>query len=285
LKAVARGYIAHVRHGLTRATWLRVYGLAGRVTPLVAVDANGSRFLLPTGDRPMGKFFAKRNRKEFHTLARALASDADIARTAFLDVGAHIGTSALSALHAGFGRAIACEADPENARLLRANVALNGAEKRVQVVQAAITNRPGMSRVDRGKGGSHKRRVIGPKDTPKGQVVEVPATTLDALLADLDVAPSSIGLLWLDVEGHEWHVLTGALSLLDVGTPVVLEISPRLLARAGTITDLPELLAARYTHALDLGDPSARFLPIAELSALVERCTPRRFTDVLAVRR
>ena len=41
------------------------------------------------------------------------------------------------------------------------------------------------------------------------------------------------GLLWMDAEAHEGHILEGASSLLERGTPMVLEWNPVILDRVG----------------------------------------------------
>ena len=42
----------------------------------------------------------------------------------------------------------------------------------------------------------------------------------------------AVGLVWIDTEGHEGHVLAGAASLVDRGVPIVLELNGRWLAKA-----------------------------------------------------
>jgi FkbM family methyltransferase len=60
------------------------------------------------------------------------------ANTLFVDIGAHIGTHTIYALRTGrFGRAVAFEPEPRNARLLAMNIAENGLSQAVTVVRKA----------------------------------------------------------------------------------------------------------------------------------------------------
>jgi FkbM family methyltransferase len=45
-------------------------------------------------------------------------------------------------------------------------------------------------------------------------------TTLDTLAEEGTVDVDEVGLLWLDVEGHELDVLTGATTLLERSVPM-----------------------------------------------------------------
>ena len=48
---------------------------------------------------------------------------------------------------------------------------------------------------------------------------------MDELAADGVFDPASVGMLWLDVEGHEVHVLAGASTVLAHSPPLVMELS------------------------------------------------------------
>ena len=58
-----------------------------------------------------------------------------------LDVGANIGTVAVSLLvRHGVERIVAVEPDAENVRMLRANLALNGVQDRVEIHELALSD-------------------------------------------------------------------------------------------------------------------------------------------------
>jgi hypothetical protein len=58
-----------------------------------------------------------------------------------------------------------------------------------------------------------------------------------------------LGLVWIDVEGHEAAVLAGAASLGTV--PVVIEYQPRLHPASGR---LHALIAERFDRIINLAD-------------------------------
>ena len=118
---------------------------ARALTPYVATEYEGAVFVVPTATDE--RFFVNRRRKDLRLLRQAIATVREHgcpAGTTFVDVGAHIGTSTISALaHHGFERAVSIEPDRDNLRLLRANLALNGLEERATVVPAAVSEFPG----------------------------------------------------------------------------------------------------------------------------------------------
>jgi FkbM family methyltransferase len=191
----------------------------------------------------------------------------------FVDVGANVGTTTLAAL-GRFDHAIAIEAEPRNAALLRANAALNGLEDRVAVVEAACSSTAGEVEL-RLSHEHHGGHAVG---RPKAgeQSLHVPAITLDALIGTAGVVPADVGLVWMDVGGHEEEVLRGGASLLEARVPIVAEVRPK------TAPGIEQLLTGRYARVVDLRTETE--LPLGELSAYLDRLGGdggRKFTDVL----
>jgi len=117
--------------------------------------------------------------------------------------------------------------------------------------------------------------------------------TLDAVMAAEGVDPATIGLLWMDTQGCEGHVLAGAQAVLAHSPPLVAECAPKYLRSNGGLPLMIAALAEHYTHFLDLraplspeGEPELR--TVDELNSLVEDYEAREsggtFTDILAVR-
>src|SRR5258708_27280089 len=121
----------------------RFFESASEFTPLVAVDSKDARFLVSTADEAVGRRLFRRGRRgEMVTLGHAVSILEAVglghwARgTTFLDLGANVGTSAITALLAHeFQAAIACEPEPENHRLLRGNAAMNDLAARLLPLQ------------------------------------------------------------------------------------------------------------------------------------------------------
>jgi FkbM family methyltransferase len=254
---------------------------ARKHTPVVAVDHEGLRFLVSTADRGLGlRLFAQQYRSDAETLRRALAHlDARCLgqrarERAFLDVGANIGTVCLFAVGtAGFRRAIAVEPEPQNFALLRANAALNFLDDRVDAhrLAAAETAGPVELALSKRSSGGHRLRAVasGPKET-----IEVEAVSLDDLLGRVEMSPSDIGLVWIDVNGLDAQVLAGAERLLAARVPVVFEASWNL-------APLPPLVRS-YSRVADLRthEPDLPIDAIDDISGLLHR-EGREETDLL----
>jgi FkbM family methyltransferase len=260
--------------------------ITGELTGCVAIESNDLVLVVPTEDSK--RFSSSGETKEMRLLPRALkrlqAAGVDVSRATFIDAGANVGTVTLAALSAGFSSILACEPDPENFRLLRRNVALNGAEDRVCTLEVALSNEVGVGRLDLGHETRRESRVLTSKETPSTRLAEVRLARLDDLAANAVFDPAHVGLLWLDVEGFECHALLGASTLLDRGVPLVMELNVKLLRCAGTLDDLPALLARHYTHVLDLRRRGAEFSRVASVPELIAQYQPDRITDLLLCR-
>jgi FkbM family methyltransferase len=266
------------------------FDLASRTSPYVAVSTDRLTFIVNTHDVNIGrKLFVSGSRKEMRVLAGVVDILDDVgqhvAGTVFVDVGANIGTTCLTAvrLH-GFASAVACEPDKENFRTLRANIVINGLDTAVTAVEVSVSDRVGRAdlRVNVGKSGLHM--LTGPR---RGLRRSVKVTTIDRLVKREVIDPRQVGLLWMDIQGHEGHALAGASSLVDRGVPVVFELSPDHLEYSGGTQMLVDAIAQNYTHIVDLGElrsgPRPRFMSAASTGSLLERHADH-FTDVLACR-
>jgi hypothetical protein len=80
----------------------------------------------------------------------------------------------------------------------------------------------------------------------------VRASTLDEELAAGVFDLSEVGLVWLDVQGHEADVLAGARNLLTSEIPLVVEYSTSMMPPASRHL-LNEMVADNYTALVDLG--------------------------------
>jgi hypothetical protein len=105
---------------------------------------------------------------------------------------------------------------------------------------------------------------------------------LDDVLTAEGIEPSAIGLLWMDTQGHEVHVLRGSQKLLARGIPVVTEFWPYGLSRAGISGDeFIEAVQKRFTHFYDLRDARLAPADIAAVPELFSRYPDVKFTDLL----
>jgi FkbM family methyltransferase len=251
----------------------RFFAEAARYSDYVSVEAAGFTFLVPTDDAAAGeRFFRTRSGSEFVVLRRAC--DRISSGGVFVDVGANIGTTTLPALR-HFDRALAVEAEPRNASLLRANIALSGLEDRVVVRQCACSSTDGEVQLRLSE--KHGGHAVGPAK-PGDRVVVVPAATLDRLLDSAGLAAADLGLVWLDVGGHEEDVLRGAASVLERRVPLVVEI------RLRTAPAVQRLLAPTYSRAVDLrAEHELRLADLADHLGNLARRGGRKFADFLVM--
>ena len=271
----------------------------GGHAPYVGVSTGAGDFLVSTNDQTVARsLFVKQSRGEMGVLRRAL----DLLdlhgrneRRVLLDVGANIGTTTVTALtQHGFDRAIAFEPAPANVRLLRANIALNGLVERVVVRPVAVSGseealqlllhpfNSGGHEVPRATGRAFEGGVRGDAGI---ETISVEAVAIDDELVRLGVDGGEVGLLWLDVQGHEGAVLEGATKLVAGGVPLVTEFHPQMLRHAGTLDTFLALVTSHYRQYVDLR-PTALSEPvaIAELAgtgADLDGATGRSFTDIL----
>ena len=263
---------------------------ARKLTPYVAAEHEGAVFVVPTDADD--RFFVKQRRKDLRLLGQAVATAREHGASpgsTFVDVGAHIGTTTVSALaHHGFERGVAIEPDPDNLRLLRANVALNGLDERATVVAAAVSDAPGTASFTR------RDPETGPAYWSKGRIaeasapnaVEVEVVTLDRLAEQGIVDPADAGLLWLDCQKHELPALRAGGQFLERRVPVVFALRAQEIS-----ADSPYLeLLAGYERFVDLrrdrqAGRQGTWQPVFEtLPEIFERRSESKaLTDVLAL--
>jgi FkbM family methyltransferase len=203
----------------------------------------------------------------------------------FVDVGANIGTQTVYAMRSGeFCGVIAIEPEPHNLDLLQRNIAINGLSDQVHIVAAAASSRDANATLirDRQNFGAHS---IEPNwsDTPGSSVI-VETRMIDGILASLNIGAADIGLVWIDVEGHEIEALRGMKQLRRARVPIVSEVS--MAARYSTdIGTLRQLLTEDYTSVQHLQSRAKvtgqRGQPGAPSDQLVDFDFGERQTDVL----
>jgi len=132
---------------------------------------------------------------------------------AIVDVGAHIGVHALAwARSFPDATIIACEASPATAARLEANAKRN--HLALNVVAAAIGDHVGWAELQVSSDDAYSS-LSDTRRRPVRERLRVPMTTVDA------IASGRVGLIKIDVEGHEAAVLTGARTTIARDHPVL----------------------------------------------------------------
>jgi FkbM family methyltransferase len=267
------------------------YWLLRQLTPHASVRNGDMTFLVHTADDVVGRFVYCYGNFEPEFMERAVAlitaySGRTLAGTTFVDVGANIGTSTVSALRLlGCDRAVCFEPSPDNVRVLNANLALNDLLDRAIVVPAVVSSGRGTAELEISTTNSGDHRVRADGSTRAAATVTVEAADLDGSLARLGVGLERVGLVWIDTQGHEGHVLQGAAEVLRAGVPIVLEYWPQRLKQAGGHEPLRQTLIGTGRQLVDLRTPDARPEAAAPLLDRLDRelLGPQDQTDLLVL--
>lgn len=209
--------------------------------------------------------------------------------TTFLEVGANFGVYSLPAVaEYGFARAIAYEPDPAAFDLLVRNAERNGLANRVSARHAALSSTPGELTLSLGGFNAGDNRIVSRREVdPARPTVRVPALTFDHEVAEGRIVPHELGLVWLDVQGHEYDVLAGAQALLASDAALVVEYCTEMMD-ATSRRSLDQLIAEHFDVMVDLGwcalTNRLRFQPARAVHQLAADGRAVE-TDLLLVRR
>jgi FkbM family methyltransferase len=169
-------------------------------------------------ERPMPEFF--------HRACRASAG-------IVIDVGANSGFYSLLAAAARRDiRVLAIEPDPLVRPILDHNIRLNWLDRRITTLPIALSDRPGIAElfIPSGEHGlveksSSLERTFKPSHS---DVVRVETDTIDGLQRRLPGGSRKVGVIKIDVEGHETAVLEGATKTIRTDRPLIfVELLPQ----------------------------------------------------------
>lgn len=162
----------------------------------------------------------------------------------FLDVGANFGYfSMLAAQTMGAqGRVLAFEPNPEMVNIARRSFAKSSL-KSIDLIPAAVGNDNGRLQLHLNGGPNRGKTSLYAGNTNGAGTVEVDCLRLDDFLSARQIP--AVDFMKIDVEGHEWFALKGAIETLKAYRPAILmELVPSLLAQSGHgVDDVLNLLA------------------------------------------
>lgn len=279
-----------------------LFPLLKRVTPSVAVERDGVWYFVATADRVIGRDVYAYGSYDEYVMVETLRilerhagrPNALLGRT-FVDIGANIGTSTVAAFkHFGASRAIAFEPSPRNLKMLRSNLVMNDLQDRVMVFPLALSNANGTATLELAEHnwGDHRVRSRlhaqeGMREAPR-RGIDIQLARFDDVMTDISTDLPPLGLVWIDTQGFEGHVLSGACSLLESDVPVVIEYDPRYLRHAGGLAILQEVISESYREVVDLRSSASagRIItyPANRVPDLQEVYKGRAFTDLLLLK-
>ena len=294
-KWLVRRWIKGARSGEIRRG--AAYKLISPFASIVGVDRGFGVYLVPTADLTglrtfmMGHYELDVMGAALETLSTWIGRPA-IEDRIIIEVGANIGTTTVPALRDfGARHIVAIEPDPGNVRLLRANLILNDLEQSVTVVQAAVSDVEGIVEfeISDDSVGDHRVRTKTTAATEMGEsdraIIEVRARRLDGVVADAVENVADVGLIWMDVQGHEGQVLAGASKLIQAGIPVMTEYWPYGLKRGGGLDVMHRIMKDDFTTVIDVrSGPHGRQIPREEIVDLASKYpTFDTYTDLLLI--
>ena len=211
-----------------------------------------------------------------------------------IDIGANIGTVCIPLVRDSvFRRALAFEPEPRNFGYLTRNIEQNALSDRVLPFQIALSATSGEVEFELcpENRGDHRVRLSAPLTDynyfheRERSVIKVPARTLDEMLGSLEIGTEEINMLWMDVQGHEGHILRGGQSLIASGLPLVFEFWPYGLQSAGVDLEwFVDFISGRFTQLWDLESDKPEAKPVSyihELCQLLQNGNTVSQTDLL----
>ena len=257
---------------------------------VVAKTSEGINYVVNTSDRVIGRsVYVNKQSHDAHHLTKALSLIPG-RKTLLLDVGANIGTIGILGIFKGyFEKCIAFEPEPNNFKLLRLNVLLNGLDEKFELRNEALSNEKTSSldfELSETNYGDHRVRLQkapGLHKEDNRKVISVNVNTLDLAL---DGYENDECVLFMDTQGFEGHVLNGAKNLIKKSIPIVSEFWPYGLNRSNGIELFYDVLSnSDYTAMWDLKNPGVKMkFSIDEMRKIAFNLGEKgNFTDLLFI--
>jgi len=262
----------------------------------ITVETPNGRLTFDSKDCLIGKYLYVRRSYEIHEIKGAIdyirqeGFLSNRRRNTVLDVGANLGMIVISLLRAGyFERAIAIEPAPNSFRLLEHNLRQTDLHDRVYTYRCALSSAAGEVDLEISKDNSGDHRVRHTGDAgffheEKRRTLKVPAETLDHIFeTHSELRREEVGLVWLDIQGHEGWFLHGARKVLKERIPVVAEIWPYAILRSGmSRIRFCEIVSELFTDFYVLPGRGRCKQPISELGGLFDAFSkPREMCQVV----
>lgn len=229
---------------------LGLWNLNRRLRSSLTFKSKQGVFELPLEiDDPISKLLYVKREFELSMIKETLSVIREITgavkgRGTVLDLGANNGVISIGMLVSGeVDRAVCVEPDPRNFSRLQRNISLNCLDDKTICLNYAVSDTDSTLEfeISETNYGDHRVRRSSGEENHKEffresgrKLIRVPAKTLDALLAD--VRPEfrdEIAVVWVDVQGHDGYVFAAGGKLLSSGVPVVTEVWPYGILRAG----------------------------------------------------
>lgn len=180
-----------------------------------------------------------------------------------LEIGGNIGTQTVYfALSGAYARIVSIEPDPRNFPLLALNIRQNGLEEKVRLVNCAAGESEGEIDFFLNLDNHGKSSAI--RQSPRDKKISVPVKPVPDILAGLSVDPTSIGLVWMDIEGYEPVACRSMQPLLARRVPLYMEFTPLFYGPEGTKAFM-SMLSGFYEDCLVLFEDREEEMKVRDL--------------------
>lgn len=208
-----------------------------------------------------------------------------------IDIGANYGTaSILFARRNMFNEIHAIEPDPDNYVVLLENIHANDLGAVVKTHNYALSDINGFIDFELSKENKGDHRVL-PGTVNKSinlykenerERIKVPCMKLDDFLYNNKLDIMKIGLIWVDVQGHEGHVFAQSEILKKNPVPIFAELWPYGLMRSGGLNLFVTFIKENYAYFIQLESKSPEPESTRTIDNLVKKLGTRgRMTEIL----
>ena len=238
-----------------------IFDAAPNDTLLIA-NGDHEKFIISTNDHTIAReVFANR---EFDLSKLRIAInllDSNHEKSQIIDIGANIGTICIPAIKRGlFETAIAFEPDPYNFNLLQANILINNVNNKITTHNIALgekDNEIAILEKSSTNYGDHRIKVGNKYEhniEPEKNLVKVHSESFDGVIGEID---SKHSLIWMDTQGFEGYILSGASKAIMRSVPLVIEFWPYGMILSQAYPSLKSALSKGcYSKIYDLENPS-----------------------------
>ena len=192
---------------------------------------NKEKFLLFTSDQVISKEYFANDSFEFEKLKKVIAFlKPDYKTKKIYDIGANIGVICIPAVSRGLvEEAVAIEPESENFKLLKLNINLNNLDNKIEALNYALSSENDKLlnlEISKVNSGAHRINLPGIQTDEKNQIKSVKSKTFDDLFKNINAKED---LIWIDTQGFEVNILSGAEKMIKSGVPIVIEFWPHAL--------------------------------------------------------
>ena len=186
-----------------------------------------------------------------------------------LELGGNIGTQTVYfALSRAYSRIVSVEPDPRNFPLLETNIRQNRLEAVVTPVNCAAGETEGqidffMNAANHGKSSAIRQSASDIKTS-------VPVKPVAAILGDIGLDQSAVGLVWMDIEGYEPVACRSMTELMARRVPLYMEFTPLFYGPEQT-RDFIATLASFYERCLVFFEDGEQEMKVRDMPGSIDQ--------------